>query len=201
MYIKQAHINESSETAQLFGQLISLNHNNIDNVKLIGFSWISYVLEEEAKQSTYIFREKNQELLVAQAGLVKKGKWEILILSNSILINDGKQEILFNIVFFGNVGVILKKENVDEYLILVKRSKTNLQSQPLHYVIERFMEDYTRIQKQFDNINLETNDASLEFEDIVEFREYRLFPYVATLGTIVLVIAVIIIFISNFLWK
>ena len=201
MYIKQAHINESSETAQLFGQLISLNHNNIDNVKLIGFSWISYVLEEEAKQSTYIFREKNQELLVAQAGLVKKGKWEILILSNSILINDGKQEILFNIVFFGNVGVILKKENVDEYLILVKRSKTNLQSQPLHYVIERFMEDYTRIQKQFDNINLETNDASLEFEDIAEFREYRLFPYVATLGTIVLVIAVIIIFISNFLWK
>jgi len=171
MYIKQAHINESSETAQLFGQLISLNHNNIDNVKLIGFSWISYVLEEEAKQSTYIFREKNQELLVAQAGLVKKGKWEILILSNSILINDGKQEILFNIVFFGNVGVILKKENVDEYLILVKRSKTNLQSQPLHYVIERFMEDYTRIQKQFDNINLETNDASLEFEDIAEFRD------------------------------
>jgi hypothetical protein len=201
MYIKQAHINESSETAQLFGQLISLNHHNIDQVKLIGFSWISYVLDEETKQSTYIFREENQELLVAQDGLVKKGKWEILILSNSILINDGHQEILFNIVFFGNVGIILKKENVDEYLILIKRSKTNLQSQPLHYVIERFMEDYTRIQQQFDNINLETSDASLEFEDVAEFREYRLFPYVATLGTIVLVIAVIIILISNFMWK
>jgi len=201
MYIKQAQINETKKTSELFHQLISLNHNNIDKVKLIGFSWISYSTDADEKQKTYIFREENHELLVVQDGLVKKGSWEILILSNSILIHDGQQELLFNIVFFGNVGIILKKENVDEYLFLIKRGKTNLQSQNLHYVMERFMEDYTRIQKQFDNINLETNDASLEFEDIAEFREYRLFPYVATLGTIVLIIAVIIILLSNFWGK
>jgi len=198
MYIDKAHFNSSEGTLDLFSQLLLLNHNNIDPVKFIGFSWISYSVDPKAKPSTFIFREEKNELLVVKEGLVKKGSWEVLSLSNSILINDGEQEILFNISFFGNVGLILKKENVDEFLILIKRGKANLQDESIGFIIKSFMEDYTRIQQQFNDISLDSTDASLEFEDVTEFREYRLFPYVATLGTIVLVIIVIIILISNF---
>lgn len=198
MYIQKSEISQSNETNELFDQLLILNHTSIDRVKFLGFSWISYSINPEERPSTFIFREEKQELLVVNDGLVKKGSWEILVLSNSLLINDGDQELLFNISFFGNIGIILKKENVDEYLILIKRNKANLQEQNVDFIIESFMKDYNRIQQQFNDISLDTADASLEFEDVVEFREYRLFPYVATLGSIALVIIVLIVLMSKF---
>lgn len=198
MYINKSQISHSHETRELFDQLLILNHNSIDRVKFLGFSWISFSINPEERPATFIFREEKQELLVVNDGLVKKGSWEILSLSNSLLINDGEQELLFNISFFGNIGIILKKENVDEYLILIKRNKANLQEQSVDFIIESFMKDYNRIQQQFNDISLDTADASLEFEDVVEFREYRLFPYVATLGTIALVIIVLIVLMSKF---
>jgi hypothetical protein len=198
MYIQRAQINQSKEVSDLFSRILVLNHNSIDPVKFLGFSWISYNLNEGEKTSTYIFREEKQELLVVKEGLVKKGSWEILSLSNSLLINDGEQEILFNISFFGNVGLILKKENVDEFLFLIKRGRANLQEKPMNFILSSFMQDYVKIQQQFNNISLDATDASLEFEDISEFREYKLFPYVATLGSIFLIIIVIIILLSNF---
>ncbi len=198
MYVNQSQIEQTANTADLFNQLISVNHNSIDPVKLLGFSWISYAPESDEKVTTYIFREENQELLVVKEGLVKKGSWEILVLSNSILINNGDQEILFNIIYYGNVGMILKKENIDEYLFLIKRSKKNVHLLNMHEVVESFTNDYAKIQKQFDNINLEGAETTLEFEDIGEFREYRLFPYVATLGSILILIIVIIILLNKF---
>lgn len=198
MYINQSQIEQTENTAEQFNQLISVNHNSIDPVKLLGFSWISYAPESDEKVTTYIFREENHELLVVKEGLVKKGSWEILVLSNSILINNGDQELLFNIIYYGNVGMILKKENIDEYLFLIKRSKKNIHLLNMNEVVEAFTNDYTKIQKQFDNINLEGTETTLEFEDIGEFREYRLFPYVATLGSILILIIVIIIILNNF---
>ncbi len=198
MYIQKSHISTSSQTSKSFNHLLILNNNNIDPVKFLGYSWISYCVDPNTKPSTFIFREEKQELLVVNEGLVKKGNWEILSLSNSLLINDGDQEILFNIAYFGNIGLVLKKENVDEYLFLIKRDKYNLQKESLDFIIDAFIQDYTKIQQQFNDINLDSTDASLEFEDISEFHEYRLFPYVATLGTIVLIIIVLIILLGNF---
>jgi len=197
MYINHSLINQSEETADIFQQLVLVNHNTIDLVKLIGFSWISYAPDSDEQSTTFIFREEKNELLVVKEGVVQKGHWEQLVLSNSLLMNDGQQELLFNIIYFGNMGMILKKENLDEYLILIKRSKHQTHEKSFNQVITLFMEDYTKLQKQFDNINLEGPETALEFEDIGEFREYRLFPYVATLGTILIIIAIIIIIISR----
>jgi len=198
MYINHSLIKKSEKVSDTFHQLSLVNHNTIDLIKLIGFSWITFAPGSDEKTTTFIFREENNELLVVKEGIVQKGHWEQLVLSNSLLINDGKQELLFNVIYFGNIGMILKKENLDEYLILIKRGKQNTQDNSFDDVIELFLEDYSKIQKQFDNINLEGPESSLEFEDIGEFREYRLFPYVATLGTIIIIIAVIIIIISRF---
>lgn len=197
MYINHSLINQSEETADIFQQLLLVNHNSIDLVKLLGFSWISYTPNSDEQITTFIFREEKNELLVVKEGLVQKGHWEQLVLSNSLLMNDGQQELLFNIIYFGNMGMILKKENLDEYLILIKRSKHQTHEKSFNQVIALFMDDYTKLQKQFDNINLEGPETALEFEDIGEFREYRLFPYVATLGTILIIIAIIIIVISR----
>lgn len=199
MYINHSLINRSEKVSDTFHQLTLVNHNTIDLVKLIGFSWITFAPDSGEKTTTFIFREENNELLVVREGIVQKGHWEQLVLSNSMLINDGKQELLFNVIYFGNIGMILKKENLDEYLVLIKRGKQNTQEKSFDEVIGQFMEDYSRVQKQFDNINLEGPEAALEFEDIGEFREYRLFPYVATLGTILIIIAIIVIIISRFM--
>lgn len=199
MYIDQVLINKLATSADTFNQLSLVNHNSIDLVKLIGFSWISYSPDSDENLTTFIFREEQNELLVVNEGIVKKGHWEQLVLSNSILINNGQQEILFNVIYFGNMGMILKKENLDEYLILIKRGKHNFQEKSFDQVINLFMEDYSKVQKQFDNINLEGSEAALEFEDIGEFREYRLFPYVATLGTILIIIVIIIVVITKFI--
>lgn len=198
MYFNHSLIYESESIAEKFYQLSVVNHSNIDLVKLLGYSWISYAPDSDEQITTFIFREENHELLVVKEGIVKKGHWERLVLSNSMLINDGNQELLFNVIYFGNIGMILKKENLEEYLFLIKRSKKNYHEKTFEELIDLFTEDYTKVQKQFDNINLEGPESSLEFEDIGEFREYRLFPYVATLGTIVILIAIIVILINKF---
>lgn len=175
-----------------------LNQNSIDPIKFLGFSWITYINDKDSKASTYIFREEKQELLVVKEGVVKKGNWEILKLSNSILINDGEQELLFSISYFGNMGIILRKENTDDYLILIKRNKHNLQEKTIGIVFDAMMADYSSIQQQFNNINLESPEEGFNYEDISEFHEYKLFPYVAALGSIVFIILIIIIIFSTF---
>jgi len=135
MYINHSLINQSEETADIFQQLVLVNHNTIDLVKLIGFSWISYAPDSDEQSTTFIFREEKNELLVVKEGVVQKGHWEQLVLSNSLLMNDGQQELLFNIIYFGNMGMILKKENLDEYLILIKRSKHQTHEKSFNQVI------------------------------------------------------------------
>ncbi len=193
MYIDHKLINQSETVKSQFSKLNKLNHNSVDLVKLLGFSWISYSPNNDNKVTTFIFREEQKELLVVKEGIVKKGTWELLILSNSMLIFDGEQELLFNVIYFGNIGLVLQKENVDEFLILIKRGKDHLQDKNLNQVIDSFVEDYTKHQKQFDNIRLEGPDSDVQFEDISEFREYRLFPYVAILGSILVIITILLI--------
>ena len=150
--------------------------------------------------TTYIFRERNNELLIVNDGRVQKGNWEILVLSNSMLISNGEVEMLYNIDFFCDEGFILRKENMDEYLVLIKRSKKQLQTKSLLEVFAAFMDSYNKNQRRFDNIDLEPNNALLEFEDITEFKEYSLFPYVTILATILLVIAIIV-FVALKFWQ
>lgn len=198
MYLTQAFFSENPTILQEIERLSELHQNAIHSSKLLEFSWILYSPDHQKTANTYIFREKNNELLVVDDGQVQKGSWEILVLSNSILINDGSVEMLFNIDFFCDEGIILRKENLNEYLILVKRAKNKLQEKDLMEVFESFYLSYSKNQRRFDNINLEPNNALLEFEDVNEFREYSLFPYVSILGTILLVIAIIVFILSKF---
>ncbi len=198
MYLTQSFFDGHADARSEIERLSLLHQNSIHLSKLIEFSWILYTPNQEQTTTTYIFREKNNELLVVNDGQVQKGTWEILILSNSMLISNGQVEILYNIDFFCDDGLILRKENMNEYLVLIKRNKLQLQSKDLMDVFAAFSASYEKNQRRFDNIDLEPNNALLEFEDITEFKEYSLFPYVSILGTILLVIAVIVFAILKF---
>lgn len=200
MYLTKSYFSEHPEVQKEIERLSLLHQNSVHSSKLLEFSWILYNLKKEDYTNTYIFREKNNELLVVQDGEVQKGKWEVLILSNSILINDGKVEMLYNIDFFCDEGIVLRKENMQEYLILVKRNKNQWESKELLEIFNGFYLSYEKNQRRFDNIDLEPNNSLIEFEDITEFREYSLFPYVSILGTILLVIAIVV-FVIFKLWS
>lgn len=198
MYLTQSFFDSQVDARSERERLSHLHQNSVHLSKLIEFSWILYSPDQEQTKTTYIFREKNNELLVVNDGQVQKGTWEILILSNSMLISNGEVEILYNIDFFCDDGFILRKENMNEYLVLIKRSKHQLQSKSLLDVFAAFSASYEKNQRRFDNIDLEPNNALLEFEDITEFKEYSLFPYVSILGTILLAIAVIVFLVLKF---
>jgi hypothetical protein len=170
MYLVQSFFDSHLEVRSEIERLSNLHQNSIHLSKLIEFSWILYTPNQEQTTTTYIFREKNNELLVVNDGHVQKGSWEILILSNSMLISNGEVEMLYNIDFFCDEGCILRKENMNEYLVLIKRSKHQLQSKDLMDVFAAFFASYEKNQRRFDNINLEPNNAILEFEDITEFK-------------------------------
>gem|GEM_PF-2658291 len=198
MYLTESFLSKQPGVLAEIERLSLLHQNSIHSSKLLEFSWILYSLDKQTLKTTYIFREKNNELLVVNDGQVQKGSWEMLILSNSLLIADGQKEMLYNIDFFCDEGIILRKENMHEYMILIKRNKLQLQTKSLSEVFAAFYASYEKNQRRFDNIDLEPNNALLEFEDISEFREYSLFPYVTILGTILLVIAIIVFVVMKF---
>ncbi|MCD6179504.1 MAG: hypothetical protein J7K39_06335 [Bacteroidales bacterium] len=200
MYLTQSFFDNQTEVLKEIEHLSYLHQNTIHPSKLLEFSWILYTTNTEQAATTYIFRERNNELLIVNDGRVQKGNWEILVLSNSMLISNGEVEMLYNIDFFCDEGFILRKENMDEYLVLIKRSKKQLQTKSLLEVFAAFMDSYNKNQRRFDNIDLEPNNALLEFEDITEFKEYSLFPYVTILATILLVIAIIV-FVALKFWQ
>lgn len=198
MFLTQSYFEQAPELLTELNSLSLLNQNSIHSSKLLEFSWIIYPIDSKQIKTTYIFREKANELLVVCDGMVRKGSWEHLLLSNSMLIDNGDVEMLYNIEFFCDEGMLLRKENMNEYLILIKRNKNQLQDKSLFEVFKAFNASYEKNQRRFDNIDLEPNHAILEFEDITEFKEYSLFPYVTILGTILLVIAVIVFLVLKF---
>lgn len=198
MHLTQNYLNENAELKSELTRFSHLHQNIISPSNLHEYSWIIYNRDLNVSKSTYIFREKNNELLAINDGKVQRGNWEILPLSNSMLINDGAVEILYNIEFFCDDGFILRKENINEYLVLIKRNKNQLQTKPLKEVFAVFYASYEKIQRRFDNIDLEPKTGLLEVEEVKEFREYNLFPYLTILGAVLLGIAIIALIMFKF---
>ena len=60
----------------------------IENTTLIvDKTWLLVNENEPNYKITYIFRSKNEELLISSNGIVNKGKWEYIKISNCFLID------------------------------------------------------------------------------------------------------------------
>ena len=93
----------------------------LDNLTLLtNQHWV--VLDELGQSKTvYIFRQKN-ELLIVTNGKVEKAKWEYLG-QNSILIDFKDQPYLFRHGFFDENVLALKIDSKEEYAVLINESK------------------------------------------------------------------------------
>lgn len=80
----------------------------------------------------FIFRKKNDQLLISSNGKIEKGTWEYLG-NNSLLIDRGGDSFLFRHGFIDNQVLALKVDGTEEYALLVNEEKflANLSSPEL----------------------------------------------------------------------
>ena len=84
------------------------------------------MLDDEGESTSYIFREKN-ELLIIKKGEVKKAKWEI-INQNDILIEQETASFLFRQAFIDENIFVLNVDGTGSYVYFVDGEKTDVKN-------------------------------------------------------------------------
>lgn len=94
----------------------------LDNlVVLTNKHWV--VFDENAnKKIVFIFREKDNQLLISENGKIEKGTWEYLG-NNSLLIDKSDGSFLFKHGFIDDNVLALKVDGKEEYALLVNEQK------------------------------------------------------------------------------
>ena len=77
--------------------------------------------DESGKKVVYIFREKDNQLLIAENGRIKKGNWEYLG-SNSLVLDIDSESYLFKHGFLDDQVLALKIDGTEEYALLVNEN-------------------------------------------------------------------------------
>lgn len=77
---------------------------------LTGKTWVS--IDEDQEIKTIIFR-KNKELLISINGVMKKGKWDYLSKTKSLLLEIGDNIILCKEGFLDDAVLVLRKDGVN----------------------------------------------------------------------------------------
>lgn len=99
-----------------------------------------FVLYSDAKDKIlYIFRKKDNELLISVNGIVTKGKWDFID-QNILLIDTIENSYLFNIGLVGNEIIILGLIGKKEYAFLYNENRINLLKLTLSE-IEKYIEN------------------------------------------------------------
>ena len=84
-------------------------------------NWV--VIDEETEEKiVFIFRDKENQLLISGNGKIEKGTWEYLG-NNSILIDRESGSFLFKHGFIDDYILALKIDGKDEYSLIVNEIK------------------------------------------------------------------------------
>jgi hypothetical protein len=113
--------------------------------------------EETNTRQVLIFRNKDNELLVSQNGKVEKGKWEYLVHLKSLLIERNNEIFLFNQGFMDDSVMILKKDGLQEYQVLVNENKVK------DFKIEKVLKD---LEVRYIQKNIDVNETKKVFVDM-----------------------------------
>lgn len=109
-------------------------HDIIDTTDLTEISWYK-INENGTSDIKYIFKNSDNELIVSAKGNVKILKWEYLKNDKSIIIREEKNIQLYNKAFLCKDYIVLKKDSVNEYLLLISQEK-NKELQQNKYISE-----------------------------------------------------------------
>ena len=108
--------------------------------------WV--VIDDELnKKVVFIFREKDNQLLISDNGRIEKGNWEYLG-HNSLLIDRSDGSYLFKHGFIDNYVLALKVDGKEEYALLVNEDKFDDKLNSLPSVIEMLNKRYIEQKKE-----------------------------------------------------
>lgn len=89
----------------------------------------------------YIFREKDNQLLISVDGEVEKGTWEYLG-NNSLMIESNGRRRLFKHGFIDDSVLAIKVDGKDEYALFVNESKFETELNSLASVLSFLSDSY-----------------------------------------------------------
>lgn len=102
--------------------------------------WV--VIDDELKTKiVFIFREKNNQLLISENGKIEKGNWEYLG-NNSLLIDRSEGSFLFKHGFIDDYVLALKVDGKEEYALLVNEQKFDNRLSSLSSVLSFLNQTY-----------------------------------------------------------
>jgi len=124
----------------------------LDNLSiLLNKNWV--ILDEEtSNKSVFIFREKNNQLLISTNGKIEKGNWEYLG-NNSLLIDREYGSFLFKHGFIDDYILALKVDGKEEYALLVNEEWFEKKLKTIGKILE-FLNDKYIEQKNSSIINI-----------------------------------------------
>ncbi|KAB1070527.1 hypothetical protein F6U93_01840 [Tamlana haliotis] len=146
----------------------------LDNLTiLLNKHWV--ILDEDtSRKSVFIFREKDNQLLISNDGEIEKGNWEYLG-NNSLLIDRKDGSFLFKHGFIDDYVLALKVDGKKEYALLVNEQwfEKELKSldKILYFLNERYIDqqhDISIPKHLEENVSNEINDK----KRIVKFIGY-----------------------------
>jgi len=115
--------------------------------------------EESLDKVVFIFREKNNQLLISNNGIIEKGTWDY-IGNNSIMIDRNSGTYLFKHGFIDECILALKVDGKEEYALLVneERFEKEIKSieKAINYLNDKYIINKKSVKITF--LNTEHND-------------------------------------------
>jgi hypothetical protein len=110
----------------------------LDNIAILtNKNWI--ILDDKLeKKIVFIFREKENQLLISENGKIEKANWEYLG-NNTLLIDRKDGSFLFRHGFIDDNILALKVDGKNEYALFVNEDKYNKQLNSIN-TIQKFLE-------------------------------------------------------------
>lgn len=127
--------------------------------------WV--LINEESNKTVYIFRESNNQLLVAKNGKVEKGRWEYLG-NSSILIDQAEESFLLKHEFMDDTVLALKIDGGKEYALFVNEHKFEKSINSINKVIsfleKKYLTPTNDVLNTFGVKNVSVDNSRIEIE-------------------------------------
>lgn len=95
-------------------KLRRLSRSIDDLALLVGQPWVSV---EAPNRTVYIF-QKEGELLITRSGQIETTRWDHISALNSVAIEAQGSRTLYNIGFFDQAVLVLRRDGTDDHLLL-----------------------------------------------------------------------------------
>lgn len=119
----------------------------LDNLTVLTNTHWVVIDEELNRKVVFIFREKDNQLLISENGKIEKGTWEYLG-NNSLLIDRNEGSYLFKHGFIDDTVLALKVDGKEEYALLINEYKFDNKLNSLMTILQFLNDTYSSERQQ-----------------------------------------------------